>query len=317
MAQCNIGLGTAAIGRPHYINIRETTEDAFDLDAFKKKAFKVLDAAYKKGVRYYDTAPGYGIAEQILSEWLPTKNDSAIEVATKWGYVYTANFNLYADIHEFKDHSVDQLIKQWDDSKILLPNLSTLQIHSATFESGVLENNLVHQKMFEIKKAQNIKIGLSVSGDNQIEVLKKALEIKIEGQPLFEVFQVTYNILDQSLLTIIDEIKRNGNRIIIKEALANGRLLPNADYPHYYAMYKTLELLADKYAVTSDAIALQFCVQSVAPFVVLSGASTVKQLKENLKATRFQLSKEEMDTLYGFKIKPEAYWLERKQLQWN
>ncbi|AWG21895.1 oxidoreductase [Flavobacterium faecale] len=317
MASSNIGLGTAAIGRPHYINIRESSEDAFDLQAFKKKAFKVLDAAYKKGVRYYDTAPGYGIAEQILGEWLLTKNDPSVEVATKWGYVYTANFDLHADIHEFKDHSVEQLTKQWEDSKILFPNLTSLQIHSATFDSGVLENEAVHQKMFEIKKSQNIKIGLSVSGANQVDILKKALEIKIEDEPLFEIFQVTYNILDQSLLTILDRIKSNGNRIIIKEGLANGRLLPNADYPHYYDLYKTLAHLSEKYAVGSDAIALQFCVQSVAPFMVLSGASTVKQLKENLKVGTFQLSDEDLALLYAFKTEPEAYWQERKQLQWN
>ncbi|MCW2120948.1 aldo/keto reductase [Flavobacterium sp. 7A] len=317
METLKIGLGTAAIGRPHYINIRNATTAAFDLKSFKKKAFQVLNAAYKKGIRYYDTAPGYGIAEQIVSEWIKTKNDSTIEIATKWGYVYTANFDLNADIHELKDHGVDQLIKQWEDSKILFPNLTTLQIHSATFESGVLENDAVLQKMAELKSIQNIHIGLSVSGDNQVEVLKRALEIKIDGQPLFEVFQVTYNILDQSLHSIIELIKKNKNRIVIKEALANGRILPNADYPHYYKLYSILEGLAKKHKVGVDAIALRFCIQSIDPFMVLSGASEVQHVKDNLKANTFELSQEDLDILYSFKVKPSKYWSERKQLQWN
>ncbi|MCG9793450.1 aldo/keto reductase [Flavobacterium algicola] len=317
MKSLKIGLGTAAIGRPHYINIRDTTSEAFDLKSFKKKAFQVLNAAYKKGVRYYDTAPGYGIAEQIVSEWLKTKEDDTIEVATKWGYVYTANFELDANIHELKDHSVDQLIKQWEDSKILFPNLTTLQIHSATFESGVLEDEAVLQKMAQLKLKQNIHIGLSVSGDNQVAILKRALEIEYNNKPLFEVFQVTYNILDQSLLEIIDTIKKNQNRVIIKEALANGRLLPNANYPHYYKMYTTLEALAKKYEVGVDAIALRFCIQSVDPFIVLSGASSVQHVKDNNKANNFELSQEDLETLYTFKVKPSKYWSERKQLQWN
>ena len=317
MKTFKIGLGTAAIGRPHYINIRNTATAAFDLDTFKKKAFQVLNAAYKKGIRYYDTAPGYGIAEQIVSEWIKTKNDNTIEVATKWGYVYKANFELNADIHELKDHTVDQLVKQWEDSKILFPNLTTLQIHSATFESGVLENEAVLQKMATLKSKQNIRIGISVSGDNQVAILKRALEIKIDNQPLFEVFQVTYNILDQSLLSILDLIKKKGNRLIIKEALANGRLLPNASYPKYYKMYKYLEQLAKKYNVGVDAIALRFCVQTLDPFMVLSGASDAQQLKENVKANDFKLSSEDLDTLYKCKVKTTKYWSERKQLQWN
>ena len=61
-----IGLGTAAIGRPQYINIRNQHTEVFSLEAFKEKGTQVLEAAYKQGIRYFDTAPGYGMAEQLL-----------------------------------------------------------------------------------------------------------------------------------------------------------------------------------------------------------------------------------------------------------
>lgn len=312
-----IGLGTAAIGRPQYINIRNKNTEAFALNAFKANGCKVLETAYQQGIRYFDTAPGYGLAEQLLYDWVKDKKDDSIEVATKWGYTYVADFDPNARTHELKDHSITQLVKQWKVSKKLLPYLSTLQIHSATFDTGVLENEEVLQMLAQIKSEHGILIGLTTTGDNQIEVLKKALEVKVENAPLFEVFQITYNILDQSLLKISDLIKANGNRIVIKEALANGRVFPNPNYPAYKDMYIALGQMANKYSVGIDAIALQFCIQTVDPFMVLSGASEPAQIRENLKSNGFQLLEDDLSKLKSFRINTADYWFERKQLHWN
>ena len=80
-----LGLGTAALGRPQYINLRQEDASEFDLDSFKQNSINVLEEAYHSGIRYFDTAPGYGIAENIVLDWLQTKNDKAIKIATKWG----------------------------------------------------------------------------------------------------------------------------------------------------------------------------------------------------------------------------------------
>ena len=150
-----IGLGTAALGRPQYINVRLKQVDNSDLNAFKKQSFSVLENAYQSGVRYFDTAPGYGLAEDLVLEWLQTKNNKSIEVATKWGYTYTANFNPDAKIHEIKEHSSAKLKEQWQFSKQLLPYLKVYQIHSATLETGVLENKSVLEQLAFLKKEYN------------------------------------------------------------------------------------------------------------------------------------------------------------------
>ena len=67
-----IGLGTAALGRPQYINLRLETSK-MDLKSFREQSFSVLERAYQLGVKYFDTAPGYGLAENLLLEWLNTK----------------------------------------------------------------------------------------------------------------------------------------------------------------------------------------------------------------------------------------------------
>ena len=312
-----IGLGTAAIGRPQYINIRQETTTEFSLDDFRKKGLEMLDTAYRQGIRYFDTAPGYGMAEQLLIEWVAEKKDASIEVATKWGYTYVANFDPTAKQHEVKEHSLEKLNEQWEQSKKLLPLLTTYQIHSATLETGVLENDKILHRLAELRNKHSILIGISTTGTNQVEAIKKALDVEVNGNSLFDVFQVTYNIFDQSLATISDLLSNQNIRLVIKEALANGRVFPNKKYTHYKKTYKILNDLTEKYGVGLDAIALRFCMDSIPVFKVLSGASNEQHLSDNLKATYFELEENEIEILKELKTSPSAYWNERKLLGWN
>ena len=312
-----LGLGTAALGRPKYINVRQENCNNSNLENFRKQSFAVLEEAYNLGIRYFDTAPGYGLAEELLLEWLQTKNDNSINVATKWGYTYVANFKEDATVHEIKEHSFSKLEEQWNLSKQLLPYLKVYQIHSATLETGVLENKLVLEQLALLKKKYNLKIGLTTTGTSQVEVIKKALNIVVNGGELFDLFQVTYNFLDQSLQEIHEELILRKKLIVIKEALANGRVFRNKKYPHYDNAYRVLENLAKKHTVGIDAISLKYCEQTVLKSTVLSGASDIKQLKENLKLNSFTLSDKEIELLNSFKVSPEFYWKERKELEWN
>lgn len=312
-----LGLGTAALGRPQYINVRQEECDNSDLSEFRKQSFSVLENAYNSGIRYFDTAPGYGLAEELVLEWLQTKNDKTIEIGTKWGYTYTANFDANATVHEVKEHSLSKLDEQWNFSKQLLPYLKVYQIHSATLETGVLENKQVLEQLAFLKKEHNLKIGLTTTGTNQVEVLKKALEVVVKGNQVFDLFQVTYNFLDQSLKEISDELQSQNKSIVIKEALANGRVFRNKNYLHYDKMYATLESLAKKHNVGVDAISLKYCEQTIINSIVLSGASNSEQLEENLKMNTFSLSNDEIDLLSSYKVSTDSYWKERKELQWN
>lgn len=312
-----IALGTAAIGRPHYINVRQEKQEAIPLETFRRKGHKTLQSAYDQGIRYFDTAPGYGLAEQLLIDWLTEQQPQGAEVATKWGYTYTAGFDPKAEVHEIKEHSLAKLNEQWKQSRQLLPYLTTYQIHSATFESGVLENIEVLERLGELKEEHGLKIGLSTTGAKQAEVMAKALEIEVGGEALFEAFQVTYNILDQSIFEMGQVVREQGKRLIVKEALANGRLFPNPGFPHYRELYAQMEALAGKYGVGVDAIALRFCMDSLAPFCVLSGGAVEKHITANLLANGFQLEAEEVEVLKGFGVEAEGYWAERKKLPWN
>lgn len=57
---------------------------------------EVLDAAYAAGIRYFDAARSYGLAESFLSEWLRARGlqPSQVAVGSKWGYAYTADWRI-------------------------------------------------------------------------------------------------------------------------------------------------------------------------------------------------------------------------------
>lgn len=311
-----IGIGLAALGRPEYINIRENKSIDKSEKAFREKAFEVLDFAYENGLRYFDTAPSYGKGERYLFDWKTERKHSDINISTKWGYTYIANWELgYKGKHEVKEHSLDKLLEQWELSQFLLPELKIYQIHSATLESGVLQNTAILNKLHQIKKQTKVQIGISSSGDNQKEIILEALNTKVENEYLFDSFQVTYNILEQSSLEVLKALNSRNKTIIIKEALANGRIFNQKNK----VVYSLLDSLSKKYNVGIDAIAIRFVIESIEPNFVLSGASDAKQLEQNLKALNKDLSFTalELDQLKLLRMNPKSYWDERSRLVWD
>lgn len=313
-----IGLGLAALGRPEYINIRTDASIDKSEEAFKNNAFSVLNEAYTFGVRYFDTAPSYGKGEAYLEEWHSVNSYSDVILGTKWGYTYMANWELgYEGKHEVKEHSLEKLDEQWQVSKAMLPNLKYYQVHSATFESGILENQDVLKQLHNIKKETGLHIGLTTSGANQKEVIEAALKVNINGDQLFDSFQVTYNVFEQSTFSVLKDVLSKGKKVIIKEALANGRIFKNEKFQHYTEAYQVLEQLSNKHRFGIDAIALRFVMEGLQPTYVLSGASDSSQLKENLSALNFELNAEEIKSLKALEVSPELYWNERSALNWD
>lgn len=318
MTNTKIGLGLAALGRPEYINLNDGSSQDKSQMAFMKNAFEVLNFAYNNGVRYFDTAPSYGKGEQFLIDWNTNYEYADVTLSTKWGYTYVADWELgYSGAHEVKEHSLNKLISQWKTSKKLQPALKIYQVHSATFESGILENKAVLNKLYEIKTQTGLQIGITTSGVKQSEIIEAALKVKINNEDLFDSYQVTYNILEQSTYIILKELLKQQKTVIIKEGLANGRLFKNEEFSHYHEVYNALDTLAKKYNVGTDAIALRFVMDYLEPTYVLSGALSKEHLKQNIKAQSFALEAKELEVLNSFKTSPHNYWKERSELPWS
>lgn len=315
-----LGLGLAALGRPGYINLGhgEDLGGQTDPQAMQEHAFGVLDRAFGAGLGYYDCARSYGRAEEFVAAWVSSRRISTdqVTVASKWGYRYTAGWKVEADQHEIKEHSPGMLDAQWKESHALLGDYIKLyQIHSATSESGVLRNAGVLARLFALKE-QGLKIGLSVSGAAQPQTILEALEVHMEGQILFDAVQATFNILEPSAAEALRTAHSAGLRIIVKEALANGRLTARNPIPADRDLVRKLRDHAGKFGTTTDALALAWVLNRPWVSIALLGAATAGQLHSNLGCLRVDPAALTgmPDTLAE---SPDLYWAARSRLQWN
>jgi aryl-alcohol dehydrogenase-like predicted oxidoreductase len=301
-----IGLGLAALGRPAYINVGHAfdVEGETDVAALERHAHAVLDAAYAGGVRYFDAARSYGKAEAFLAAWLGRRglDREDVAVGSKWGYTYTAEWRIDAEQHEVKDLTAPTFRRQLAETRSLIgTHLRLYQIHSATLDSGVLDDAEVLEELAALR-ATGVLIGLTTSGAQQAATIERALEV---GG--FDCVQSTWNLLERSAGPALGAAHEAGWGVIIKEALANGRLTDRGAVPE-------LAAAAADGGASPDAVALAAVLAQPWVDVVLSGATTVEQLESNLTALRVEVDPDSLEALVE---DPDIYWSKRGELPWN
>jgi aryl-alcohol dehydrogenase-like predicted oxidoreductase len=317
-----VGLGLAALGRPGYITLGHAADlgGDYSVAAMQAHTHTMLDFAWDAGIRYFDTARSYGRAEEFLGTWLAGRSfdtDDLPVIGSKWGYVYTAGWNVEAEQHEVKDHTLSLLQRQWKESQKALGGfLNLYQIHSATLESGVLSRAEVLAELAAIKQRGTL-IGLSLSGANQSEVLAAALEVTVEGLRLFDTVQATWNLLEPSCGPMLQRAHERGLGVMIKEVFANGRLTPRNQESAFAPQRARLIAIANRHATSIDAIALAAALAQPWADVTLSGAATPEQLQSNLAALQVTLTPADWEELNNLAESPQTYWSTRSRLAWN
>jgi aryl-alcohol dehydrogenase-like predicted oxidoreductase len=304
-----IALGLAALGRPGYLNLGHGDDLGADrsVERLERHCHEVLDAAHEAGVRHFDAARSYGRAEEFLGSWLKSRGiePGALTVSSKWGYTYTAGWRVDADPPEVKDLSVETLRRQLGETRSWIGRwLSLYQIHSATVSSGVLDDTAVLEELARLRQS-GVAVGLTVTGMEQAETIGLALD-----RGGFDSVQATYNLLERSAGPALERAHAAGLRVMVKEAVANGRLTPRGDCA-------PLEAVATRQGLTSDAVALAAVLSRPWVDVVLSGASTTEQLLSNLAALSMHWSAELDEELAGLAEPSEGYWSTRSALSWT
>lgn len=351
-----LGLGLAAIGRPGYITLGRERDLPAErtVEALRARSHELLDAAYERGVRYFDVARSYGRAEEFLASWLVDKPNAI--VGSKWGYTYVAGWRVDAEVHERKDHSVATFERQRAETRALLGGrLDLYQIHSVTPESSALSDAALHRRLAALA-AEGVTIGLSVSGPGQGAAIEAALGVEVDGVPLFRAVQATWNLLEPSAGPALAAAHEAGLTVIVKEALANGRLtgagrsgvmgaggsgLAGAERsgvmgagrsrltgagrsgaagsaaPPEVTGVAAVAAVAAELDVPIDAVALAAVLQRPWVDVVLSGAVTIGQLDDNWRALAVHPKMPEMRRLDGVAEPADVYWRTRSALPWQ
>jgi aryl-alcohol dehydrogenase-like predicted oxidoreductase len=307
--ETRIGLGLAAIGRPAYITVGRVDDlgSGADrtIDAMRERAHGLMDAAWWLGVRYFDAARSYGLAEQFLGSWLeahPGRRDE-LTIGSKWGYEYVGDWRMDAPAQERKEHTLAMLDRQWPET---LESLGTTPdvylVHSLTPDSPALGDEALLDRLRAIA-ASGVRIGFSTSGPGQGAVIEAALGL---ADSPFSAVQTTWNLLEPSAEPALERANEARWLVVVKEVLANGRLTSRGQETD-------AAILAAEDGQPLDGLAIGAAVAHPWADIVLSGAVTRRQLRENLAAKVPAVSAERLAALAE---SPEQYWAERSARAW-
>ena len=210
-----------------------------------------------------------------------------------------------AERQETQDLSIDTLNRQLAESLAILDaQLDLYQIHSASPENAVLSSPDVLDALRRLRE-RPMAIGVTVTGPDQAKVIDAAI-----GLDLFDAVQATWNLLEPSSAEALARAHEAGLTVIVKEAVANGRLTNAGDQP---ALVKA----AAAHGLTADTLAISAVLAQPWADIVLSGAVTLDELRSNLAASSVVWDADLAELTAELALPATVYWRERSQRPWE
>jgi aryl-alcohol dehydrogenase-like predicted oxidoreductase len=244
-ADVEFGLGLIGIGKPWGF--------ANPLVPDERQARTLLERAFALGVRYFDTAPSYGVSEERLGRFLGALTPAergAVRIATKFGEHWDA-----AKAEPFVDHSFDALARSLDGSAARLGRIDFLQLHKTT--PAVLRSRDL-ARAWEYAAA----LGIAAIGASVSDLESATLAI---AEPAYGILQFPYNAVQQTFTDALEGAAARGMKVAINRPFGMGRML-----------YENREL--------SKADAFGFILRKKFQGAILSGTKSPGHLEENWRA---------------------------------
>lgn len=278
----------------------------------EREVVKAINRAINAGVTLFDTAPAYGLgrSEEILGKSLGARRKSII-IATKVGLVWKSN----ETIETFTDSSPTNIEREVDMSlrRLKTDYIDLYQIHWPDPNTPIEDTLLAMEKLKQSGKIRcigccNFPLGL----------LKESLKY---GE--IKTVQIPYNLIDRKVEEhVLPFCKERGIAVLAYSPLARGLLTGKYDrsakfgpddhrssntdrYFQGKAFLENLEIvervrpIAKRLNRTLAQIALRWVLENPCVTTVLFGAKNVTQTKENVVASDFTLSREDMEFLSG------------------
>ena len=271
----------------------------------RDRAHGMLDAAWERGIRFIDAARSYGRAEEFLGSWFTAHPERRPEltIESKWGYEYVGGWRMEAEVHERKEHSAAMFERQWPETLAALGGAPDVYlIHSLTPDSPALADEALLDRLRRLARA-GVRVGVSTSGPGQGDVLDAAREL---ADSPFSAVQATWNLLEPSAEPALARAHEAGWFVVVKEAVANGRLAPQGE--------ADAAALAAADGQSLDALAIGVARSRPWCDVVLSGAVSPGQLDSNLAS---RAPSTDAAALAALAEDPVAYWVARSARAWT
>lgn len=298
-----MGLGTWSIGGG----------SAWGGDHDLKTVVDTIVEAPKLGVNLIDTAPGYnfGNSEKILGMALQKMNREDVKIITKCGVTWDQEmkgdlFNKVNGIQLYKNLNSDSIKREIEESlkRMGTDYVDVYMTHWQSIEGS--EYYVPIQKTMEVLNDLKAQGKIKAIGAANVDI-KQIQEYLKHGE--LDIVQAKYSILDRGIEDeIIPCCRENGVTIQAYSPLEMGLLsgtMPR-DYKPVGAqipkkwfqpdnMQKAMDVmdqwkpLCEKYNCTIANLALAWILAQGEFINLLSGSTTVDQIKENVKSTELEM----------------------------
>lgn len=298
-----MGLGTWSIGGG----------SAWGGDHDLQTVVDTIVEAPKLGVNLIDTAPGYnfGNSEKILGMALQKMNREDVKIITKCGVTWDQEmkgdlFNKVNGIQLYKNLNSDSIKREIEESlkRMGTDYVDVYMTHWQSIEGS--EYYVPIQKTMEVLNDLKAQGKIKAIGAANVDI-KQIQEYLKHGE--LDIVQAKYSILDRGIEDeIIPCCRENGVTIQAYSPLEMGLLsgtMPR-DYKPVGAqipkkwfqpdnMQKAMDVmdqwkpLCEKYNCTIANLALAWILAQGEFINLLSGSTTVGQIKENVKSTELEL----------------------------
>ena len=298
-----MGLGTWSIGGG----------SAWGGDHDLQTVVDTIVEAPKLGVNLIDTAPGYnfGNSEKILGMALQKMNREDVKIITKCGVTWDQEmkgdlFNKVNGIQLYKNLNSDSIKREIEESlkRMGTDYVDVYMTHWQSIEGS--EYYVPIQKTMEVLNDLKAQGKIKAIGAANVDI-KQIQEYLKHGE--LDIVQAKYSILDRGIEDeIIPCCRENGVTIQAYSPLEMGLLsgtMPR-DYKPVGAqipkkwfqpdnMQEAMDVmdqwkpLCEKYNCTIANLALAWILAQGEFINLLSGSTTVDQIKENVKSTELEL----------------------------
>lgn len=181
----------------------------------KKESFKILDKAYEAGINFFDTAEVYpvppkaeyvGVTEQIVGEWMQTKDRDSIILATKvvgaasgW-FVPPVRHGLTAiDAHH---------IKRGIESSLRRLKTDYIDLYQMHWPDTVVPKEESMEAFDALVREGKVRY-LGTSNDTAYGTTKANMIAEYHGFKRFESIQNNFSLLNRRFLDEMVEMCRN------------------------------------------------------------------------------------------------------------
>ena len=286
--------------------------------ADSKEAVKAIETAVDHGMTTIDTASvyGFGLSEELVGKAIKGKRDK-VQILTKFGMSWNEkngyfffssknNSGKYVEIYRYA--SKEKVLSDCDDSlrRLKTDYIDLFQIHWADPTTPVSET----MEALEIL-IKNGKIRAGGVCNYSVELMKEAIEVfkLASGQVPFSLINrnvekdvvpyciennigiLAYSPLQRGLLT--GKIKP-GHEFKDGDSRPSSTFFKEPNLSKILGLLDKIKPIADERNVTLSQLVLNWTIQQPGITCALAGARNASQVLENIGATGFSLTEEEI-----------------------